>query len=84
VPGRPVNSIFLRSGDLNEFVMDSLIQSTAQISALCCMTSQLPVSALECLSHRMPYLAYLRLMTTFEFPEAPDIVSSTSATLLFG
>jgi hypothetical protein len=84
VPGRPVNSIFLRSGDLNEPAMDSLIQSTAQISALCGMTSQPPVSVLECLSHRMPQLTYLRLMTTFEFPEAPDIVSSTSSTLLFG
>lgn len=78
VPGRPVESIHLQSGDLTESDAVTLAKSSAQIIILSATTSSLPVSLLETLTQCMPRLAYLRMMTTYNFPQAPDVVSYLS------
>jgi len=75
VPGRPVQSIHLNSGDLTGDDIASLAQSTAHVSILGATTSLLPVPLLQSLTHHLPHLVYLRMMTTFDFSEAPDAVS---------
>ncbi|KAF8076162.1 hypothetical protein FPV67DRAFT_400982 [Lyophyllum atratum] len=71
VPGRPVESIHLPSGDLTEEDVISLAKSTAHVVIFGATTSSLPMALLDSLSQRMPYLVYLRLMTTCNFSEPP-------------
>ncbi|KAF9468952.1 hypothetical protein BDZ94DRAFT_1317514 [Collybia nuda] len=73
VPGRPVESIHLSSGDLTESDVVTLARSTAHVVILGATTSSLPVPLLEKLTHCMPHLVYLRMMTTYNFSEAPDV-----------
>jgi hypothetical protein len=75
VPGRPVESIHLSSGNLTETDVVSLAKSTAHVVILGATTSSLPVPLLESLTQCMPHLVYLRMMTTYNFSEAPDVVS---------
>ncbi|KAL0949569.1 hypothetical protein HGRIS_009618 [Hohenbuehelia grisea] len=72
VPGRPVNSVHLTSGDLTAETVQSLALATADVSLLCASTSSQPVPLLESVSSKLPRLAYLRLMTTFTFAKAPE------------
>jgi hypothetical protein len=75
VPGRPVESIHLNSGDLTEDAVENLAKSTAPILLLGASTSSLSVPLLTRLSCRLPDLVYLRILATSTFSEAPDIVS---------
>jgi len=71
VPGRPIESIHLPSGDLTEEDVITLANSTAHVVIFGATTSSLPMPLLESLSQRMPHLVYLRLMTTCNFSEPP-------------
>lgn len=75
VPGRPVQSIHLNSGDMTEDVVECLAAATAPVVVLGASTSSLPVPLLEVISQHMSHLVYLRMMTTYNFSEAPDAVS---------
>lgn len=74
VPGRPVESIHLNSGDLTQDDIASLAQSTAHVAILGATTSALPVPLLQSLTHHFPYLVYLQMMTMYNFSEGPDAV----------
>jgi hypothetical protein len=74
IPGRPVESIQLNSGDLTQDDIASLAQSTAHVVILGATTSSLPVPLLQTLTHHLPHLVYLRIMTTYTFSEGPDAV----------
>lgn len=82
VPGRPVQSIHIDSGDLTEDVVDSLAESASRITVLGAMSSLLPIPLLRLLSQRMPHLVYLRITATCSFEEAPDVVSRTVPKLI--
>lgn len=75
VPGRPVESIHLSSGDLTESVVNSFAQSTATVTVLGASTSSLPLPLLQLFSKSIPHLVYLRMTTSYNFTEAPDVVS---------
>lgn len=82
MPGRPVESIHLNSGDLTESVVNCLAESTAKVTVLGASTSSLPVPLLMHISERLPHLVYLRMATTHSFSEAPDVVSFSSHSAL--
>ncbi|EAU84572.1 hypothetical protein CC1G_00091 [Coprinopsis cinerea okayama7 len=65
VPGRPVSSISMHSGDLTEFVLHSLAKSTAAVSFLDATTASLPLPLLETMAIAIPELQELRLATTY-------------------
>ncbi|GLB33584.1 putative RNA polymerase Rpc34 subunit [Lyophyllum shimeji] len=72
VPGRPVESIQLPSGDLREEDVIALANSTAHVVIFSAASSSVPMPLLESLSQRLPHLVYLRLMTTCNFSEPPE------------
>jgi len=76
VPGRPVHSIHLNDGDLTEAVAETLAKSTAPIQLLIAETSSHSVSLLGTLTRCMQHLNYLRILSTYNFLDAPDTVSS--------
>lgn len=65
VPGRPVTSIFLSSGDLTEDVVSALSKSSAAVSTLDATTTSLPLPILASLAVAMPQLENIRLTTTY-------------------
>ncbi|KAL0580765.1 hypothetical protein V5O48_001230 [Marasmius crinis-equi] len=72
VPGRPVHSVHLSTGDLTENVVEQLALSASGIAVLMA-TSSLPAPRLlHLLSRHMQPLVYLRLMTTCDLSEATD------------
>lgn len=75
VPGRPVESIHLNSGDLTEDVAESLAKSTAHVVILAAATTSHSVALIGTLTQCMDYLVHLRIVTTFNFSEPPDAVS---------
>jgi len=75
VPNRPVHSIHLTSGDLTEKVVARLAESATNVAILGATISSLPAPLLQSLSKSMPNLMYLRITTTYDFSEAPDVVS---------
>jgi hypothetical protein len=78
VPGRPVESIHLNEGDLVEEDLARLALGTADVTVLGATASTPPVPLLECIARHLPHLAYLRIMTTFPFHHAPEVVSFIS------
>jgi len=76
VPGRPVESIHLNSGDLTEDVVESLAKSTAHVLLLAAATISHSVALIGTLTQCMNYLVHLRIVTTFNFSEPPDAVST--------
>jgi hypothetical protein len=74
IPGRPVESIQLDSGDLTWDDIATLAQSTAHVAILGVTTSLPPVPLLQTLTHHFPHLMYLRIMPTYPFLEFPDTV----------
>ncbi|KAF4602295.1 hypothetical protein EYR40_005500 [Pleurotus pulmonarius] len=72
VPGRPVQSIHITSGDLTTETVQTLKAATADVVMLCASTSAQPVPFLQSLTLHLPRIEYLRLMTTYTFTEAPD------------
>ncbi|KAF6762754.1 hypothetical protein DFP72DRAFT_876837 [Ephemerocybe angulata] len=83
VPGRPVSSLYLTSGDLTEEVVSFLAQSSASVSTLDATTTSLPLPILETLSEAMPMLENIRLTTTYnlwdEFFNTPFIQNIKNA-----
>jgi hypothetical protein len=75
VPGRPVHTIHLLSGDIAERDILNLAKSSAPVVIFGATTSCLPAPLLDTLARSMPHLAYLRIMTTYNFANAPDVVS---------
>ncbi|KAF9008695.1 hypothetical protein BDQ17DRAFT_1236270, partial [Cyathus striatus] len=72
VPGRPVETIHLTSGDMSLLAVEHLAKSTGRVVVLGASTSLLPVPLLVMLGQKMPHLVYLRMMTTYNFDGAPD------------
>jgi len=72
IPGRPVESIQLNSGDLTQDDIATLAQSTAHVAILGATTNSLPVPLLQTLTHHLSHLVYLQIMTTYTFSEGPD------------
>lgn len=83
VPGRPVESIHLNSGDLTEDVAESLAKSTTHVLILAAATTSHSVSLIGTLTQRMDHLVHLRIVTTFNFSEPPDAVSIYTMPILF-
>jgi hypothetical protein len=76
VPGRPVESIHLHSGDLTEDIVKSLAKSTAHVSHLAAATTSHSVGLIGTLTQCMNRLVHLRIITTVNFSEPPDAVSA--------
>lgn len=74
IPGRPVQSIHLNSGDLTQDDVASLAQSTAHVVILGATTGSSPVQLLQSVSRHLPHLVYLRMMSTFHYSGVPDAV----------
>ncbi|KAF8974592.1 hypothetical protein BDZ97DRAFT_1911761 [Flammula alnicola] len=72
VPGRPVQHIHLNSGDLTEDLAESLAKSIAPILVLAAATSSHSVSLIGTLTRCMEHLVHLRIVTTYNFTDAPD------------
>lgn len=79
VPGRPLQHIHLNEGDLDEGDVAYLAQATANVLVLGATASTPPVALLESIARHLPHLAYLRIMTTYHFSHAPEIVSGVLA-----
>ena len=79
VPGQPDEPIHLNSGDLTEDVMKSLAKSTAHVLLLAAATTPHSVGLIGTLTQRMDHLVHLRIVTTFNFLEPPDAVSTVLA-----
>ncbi|KAK7060312.1 hypothetical protein VNI00_001077 [Paramarasmius palmivorus] len=73
VPGRPVKSVQLTSGDLTESVVEQLAKSSVRIDVLSATSSLSAPRLLDLLSKHMRYLVYLRMMTICSVTEAPDV-----------
>lgn len=75
VPGRPLQSIHLNEGDLVEEDVACLARASANVVVLGATASEPPVPLLESIARHLPHLAYLRIMTTYHFAHAPEMVS---------
>ncbi|KAJ7117377.1 hypothetical protein C8R43DRAFT_1077771 [Mycena crocata] len=71
VPGRPVESIHINSGDLTEDLLPALSQSTAVVAVLSITTSSAPVPLLQALGQHLPHIVYLRITSTCNLPAPP-------------
>ena len=76
MPGRPVESIHLNSGDLTEDVVESLAKSTARVLLLAAATTSHSLGPIGTLAQCMDHLDHLKIITTTNFPEPPDAVST--------
>ncbi|KAG6880067.1 hypothetical protein C0992_006879 [Termitomyces sp. T32_za158] len=83
VPGRPVESIHLLSGDLTVEDVITLANSTSHVLILGATTTSPPLPILDSLSQNMTSLIYLRLMTTCDFLEGsqPSFYEHTARAL---
>ncbi|TFK76129.1 hypothetical protein BDN72DRAFT_885585 [Pluteus cervinus] len=73
VPGRPVTTIALTTGDLTDSVVETLARSTAHVDYLTATTSSLAVPLLGSLSRHMRKLVFLSLSPTYSFSAPPDV-----------
>ena len=83
VPGRPVESIHLNSGDLTEDVAESLAKSTAHVSLLAATTTSHSVALILTITQCMNHLVHLIILTSVNFSEPPDAVSTYTILTLF-
>ncbi|KAF7352981.1 F-box domain-containing protein [Mycena venus] len=74
VPGRPVESIHINSGDLTEDLVPALAQSTALVTVLSITTSSAPLPLLEVLGQHLPHIMYLRITSTSNLPAPPTTI----------
>ncbi|KAG6886073.1 hypothetical protein C0993_004063 [Termitomyces sp. T159_Od127] len=83
VPGRPVESIQLLSGDLTVEDVIMLAKSTSHVLILGATTTSPLLPILDSLSQHMSSLVYLRLMTTCDFLEGyqPSFHEHTASAL---
>lgn len=78
VPGRPLESIYLNAGELTVDDVSSLAKASAPVVALEASTRQSPALFLASLARHLPSLVFLRMTTTYTFPNASDVVSMHS------
>ncbi|KAJ7937262.1 hypothetical protein B0H13DRAFT_1945029 [Mycena leptocephala] len=71
VPGRPVESIHINSGDLTEDLVPALARSTALVTVLSITTSSAPLPLLQTLGQHLPHIMYLRITSTSSLPAPP-------------
>lgn len=76
VPGRPLESVHLYSGDLSEEVLFALARSATPITIFGAFTHSLSPSILVCLASSLPHVHHLRIMTMYHSSNQPDDVSS--------
>ena len=76
VPWRPVESIHLNSGDLTEDVAESLAKSTAHVSLLAATTTSHSVALILTVTQCLNHLVRLKIITSVNFSEPPDAVST--------
>ncbi|KAF5370018.1 hypothetical protein D9758_001263 [Tetrapyrgos nigripes] len=69
VPGRPVHSVFITSGELTD-VVAHLADSVSNVSILEATISSSPAPLLHLISERLPHVTHLRI--TYNSSEAPD------------
>lgn len=79
VPGRPLESIHLNEGDLVDEDVAGFSRATGRVLVFSATASTSPVPLLESIAHNFPHLAYLRIMTTHHFTQAPKHVSFISS-----
>ncbi|KAF8665582.1 hypothetical protein AX16_000040 [Volvariella volvacea WC 439] len=72
VPGRPLTTLHLTSGDLTESVVDSLARSADHVVELSATTSVAPIPLIASLAKNMGRLSKLLLMTTYTYTAPPD------------
>jgi hypothetical protein len=82
VPGRPVQTIHLTS-DLTHEAVQCFSRSTANVSVLNATTNLPPIPILQSLADNLPTLVYLRVIATFDFTQAPDVVSLKTPSCCF-
>lgn len=75
VPGRPLESVHLYSGDLDEAVLDALARSSTPITIFGSLTNSLSPSILHALASSLPHLQHLRIMTMYHSSNHPGDVS---------
>ena len=83
VPGRPLETVHLYSGDLSEDVLFALARSAAPISIFGAFTHSLSPSILLSLASNLPHLHHLRIMTMYHSSYQPDDVSACLLTTSF-
>ncbi|KAF8211352.1 hypothetical protein K438DRAFT_1807160 [Mycena galopus ATCC 62051] len=74
VPGRPVESIHINSGDLIEDLVPALAQSTATVTVLSITTSSAALDLLQVLGQYLPHIMYLRITSTSNLPAPPTTI----------
>lgn len=79
IPGRPLESVHLYSGELSEDVLDALSRASSPITVFGALTHSLSPSILHCLAESLPHLHHLRIMTMYHASFQPDEVSSLFA-----
>ncbi|THH11540.1 hypothetical protein EW145_g593 [Phellinidium pouzarii] len=72
VPGRPLESVHLYSGELSEDVLVALARSSSAITVFGAFTHSLSPSVLHCLAENLPHLHHLRIMTMYHASNQPD------------
>ncbi|KAI5120916.1 hypothetical protein M0805_002896 [Coniferiporia weirii] len=72
VPGRPLESVHLYSGELSEDVLVALARSSSAITIFGAFTHSLSPSVLHCLAASLPHLHHLRIMTMYHASNQPD------------
>lgn len=75
VPGRPLESVHLYSGELTEDVLAALSRSSSTVTVLGAFTRSLSPSVLHSLAENLPHLHHLRIMTMYHTLSQPDEVS---------
>lgn len=73
VPGRPVHTVQLNSGDLTESVVEQLARSSNSVSILMATTSLSAPRLLYSLSKHLQKIVYLRMMSISSVTELPDV-----------
>ncbi|KAK0231046.1 hypothetical protein IW262DRAFT_451869 [Armillaria fumosa] len=72
VPGRPVQSLHLTTGHVDDTLVDAIAQSTADLAVFEATTASFPASVLHRLSQRLHQMMYLRISSTCTFSGLPD------------
>ncbi|KAK0206292.1 hypothetical protein DFS33DRAFT_1459948 [Desarmillaria ectypa] len=72
VPGRPVQSLRINTGHVDDSVVDAITQSTADVTVFEATTTSFPASLLHLLSQRLHQMVYLRISSTCNFSGLPD------------
>ncbi|KAJ6629210.1 hypothetical protein B0H10DRAFT_1777090 [Mycena sp. CBHHK59/15] len=74
IPGHPVETIHITSGDLTEDLVPLLAESTVLVTVLSVTTSSEPVPLLQVLGHHLPHIMYLRITSTCNLSATPTTI----------